>query len=106
MWSVGAAVVEKDRPSLDQFIKEICGWNTIDNGPNMDRHVGVASLPERGTLFDYLFDVESRRWSSWRWQLFHLGMARVSAGTCTKAGDDQCHHRRQPSLFWEHRSES
>ena len=66
VWSVGAAVVEKDRSRLDQFIKEICGWNTIDNGPNMDRHVPVGSLPERGTLFDYLFDVELRRWTSWK----------------------------------------
>ena len=59
VWSVGAALVSQDRGKFDQFLKKTSGMNVMDGG------CGCGSLPGKSsTLFEYVFDIESRQWKS------------------------------------------
>ena len=48
VWSMGAALVEEDRPKLDLFIKK----------------VALVSLPGE-ILYNYMYDVEQHKWVPW-----------------------------------------
>ena len=49
VWSLGAALVGRDRAKLDEFLKKIC----------------KDPLPE-GLLYDYFYDTPNRRWEKWQ----------------------------------------
>ena len=49
VWSLGAALVGKDRKKMDDFLKKICR----------------DPLPE-GLLYDYFYDTPNRRWEQWQ----------------------------------------
>lgn len=66
MWSIGSCLVDTDRKRYDQFIKKLSGLLLIDTGERLDRPCASGSLPERATLFDYVFNVSTFQWVSWR----------------------------------------
>eukprot|EP01028_Stygiella_incarcerata_P003072 TRINITY_DN1583_c0_g3_i1.p1 TRINITY_DN1583_c0_g3~~TRINITY_DN1583_c0_g3_i1.p1 ORF type:complete len:4602 (-),score=1271.77 TRINITY_DN1583_c0_g3_i1:125-13930(-) len=66
MWSIGGVLVEEDRIRFDKFVKSHSGLLLMDNGENLDRHVGSGQLPERETLYEYIFNLEELRWVAWK----------------------------------------
>eukprot|EP00906_Rhabdomonas_costata_P000974 RCo001402 len=66
VWSLGGAIVQDDRKRFDTFLKYVSGWPMQDNGEKLDRLVGVGSLPERLTLYEYFPDDSESRWKPWK----------------------------------------
>eukprot|EP00792_Barthelona_sp_PAP020_P009040 TRINITY_DN3265_c0_g4_i2.p1 TRINITY_DN3265_c0_g4~~TRINITY_DN3265_c0_g4_i2.p1 ORF type:complete len:4140 (+),score=1212.96 TRINITY_DN3265_c0_g4_i2:30-12449(+) len=56
IWSVGGALMAKDRLPFDKFLRDLLK----DVVPDI-----INGLPTEGTLFDYLFDEEKESWISW-----------------------------------------
>ena len=64
VWSLGASVIQKhgfnDRDRLDTFIKKIAGMSCKEG-----EGLAPTNLP-KASLYEYRFDVEKKKWFTWR----------------------------------------
>ncbi|EDQ84603.1 uncharacterized protein MONBRDRAFT_39235 [Monosiga brevicollis MX1] len=59
IWSLGATLIESDRPIFDKFVKRLSGMS-------VSGAAGPGSLPgDKATLYEYFFDLAARRWVPW-----------------------------------------
>ncbi|ETO20100.1 hypothetical protein RFI_17115 [Reticulomyxa filosa] len=65
IWSVGASIIDGDRPRFDQFVKQLSQKTLVNVA-------GKNKLPKDETLFDYYFDLIKRmpmQWTPWSKQV-------------------------------------
>ena len=64
VWSVGAAVIQKqgfdDRDLMDKFIKRTSGYNCFDG-----EGLSATQLP-KASLYEYCFDIDRKKWFTWK----------------------------------------
>lgn len=60
-WAIGAPLLMTDRIEFDRLVKQIAGLPPAAD----ETGCGAGQLPSSKTLFDYYFDVENKRWTSW-----------------------------------------
>lgn len=66
VWSFGASVSTEFRKTFDSFMKKLCGG---DIHTRADIPKKKITIPERGSLFDYIFDLKQNKtegeWVIW-----------------------------------------
>ncbi|GAB1598225.1 dynein axonemal heavy chain 10 isoform X2 [Argonauta hians] len=60
-WSIGATIIDRDRPRFDEFVKGIA---SLPSNPGPDL-AAAGELPETELLYEYYFDIDQRHWVPW-----------------------------------------
>lgn len=65
VWSIGAAVVDAERPRFDRFLKTITNCKVVDNSGNSEAFIPAGSYPKAFTLYEYFYDTQHHQWKNW-----------------------------------------
>ena len=68
VWSLCASVDSEGRKKMDEFFRELCGSKNAvgrDYPPPPNTKI-QAAFPDRGTIYDYVFDSETSKWQQWK----------------------------------------
>ena len=65
IWSIGISIDDAGRAKFDKFFRELYSGKNRDHPPPPNRKVQVP-VPDRGLLYDYVFDSESMKWQLWK----------------------------------------
>ena len=65
IWSVGISVDLEGRTKMDVFLRELLGGKNNDNPPPPKRKI-QNPLPEKATIYDYVWNVEDKKWQLWK----------------------------------------
>ncbi|XP_011184312.3 dynein axonemal heavy chain 10 [Zeugodacus cucurbitae] len=64
--SLGATLIERDKPIFDEFLKRIAGFPTVADAP--DKPASGGQLPNsKPTLYEYFYSREKGCWIAWEW---------------------------------------
>ncbi|TPX31992.1 hypothetical protein SmJEL517_g04802 [Synchytrium microbalum] len=61
IWSIGATILESDRPAFSEVVKKLSESN-VQAGET----VLVGGLPSDGNLYEWFFDATQKQWSPWK----------------------------------------
>lgn len=64
--SLGATLIESDRPVFDDFIKKQSGMISFED--SIEKPATTFQIPTaKPTLFEYFLDIEKQAWIAWEW---------------------------------------
>lgn len=64
--SLGATLIERDKPIFDEFLKRIAGFPAVADSP--EKPASGGQLPNsKPTLYEYFYSREKGGWIAWEW---------------------------------------
>ena len=63
IWGLGVTTDEKGREAFNNYLKDLIQIKAIDKR---------YALPDKDTVYDYLFDPEKKELVDWKWQLLKI----------------------------------
>eukprot|EP01047_Picozoa_sp_COSAG01_P001177 COSAG01_NODE_25_length_37050_cov_211.559119_13_plen_3716_part_00 len=65
IWSIGISVDAAGRDKFDTFFRELTSGKNQKHPPPPNRKI-QSPIPDRGTLYDYVFNEEQLKWQPWK----------------------------------------